>query len=107
MHLISNFGKPSSGKLFRYSPVAGFLLVCINPAWAGDYFDPGFLGNSGDNTAVDLSAFSEAGEFSRGNIRYGYLLTSAMQGSTPRIFRKIRRAKLRRFSRHLNWKRLE
>ncbi|HCQ7885645.1 TPA: hypothetical protein OL866_004092, partial [Klebsiella pneumoniae] len=61
MHLISNFGKPSSGKLFRYSPVAGFLLVCINPAWAGDYFDPGFLGNSGDNTAVDLSAFSETG----------------------------------------------
>ncbi|UHD27163.1 FimD/PapC N-terminal domain-containing protein [Klebsiella variicola] len=105
MHLISNFPGSLLPGSFSVTPRwQVFLLVCINLAWAGDYFDPGFLGNSGDNTAVDLSAFSEAGEFSRGNMQYGYLLTSAMQGSTPWIFRKIRRAKLRRFSRHLNCK---
>ncbi len=94
MHLISNFGKPSSGKLFRYSPVAGFLLVCINPAWAGDYFDPGFLGNSGDNTAVDLSAFSEAGGVQPGKYTVWVFVNQRNAGQYTLDFQKNTQGKI-------------
>lgn len=51
---------------FRYHPLAWVLVVVIFPAVAEDYFDPSFLGVVGENTDVDLSAFSQAGGVAEG-----------------------------------------
>lgn len=88
MHLISNFGKPSSGKLFRYSPVAGFYWFVLTQPGPVIILIRDFLVIPAIIRLSTFPHFLRPGEFSRGNIRYGYLLTSAMQGSTPWIFRK-------------------
>lgn len=51
---------------FRYHPLACLLLFAIAPTQAEDYFDPSFLGVVGENTNVDLSAFSQAGGVAEG-----------------------------------------
>ena len=52
--------------LFRYRPLAWLLLAVTVPVMADDYFDPGFLNIAGDNSDVDLSAFSQAGSIAEG-----------------------------------------
>lgn len=51
---------------FRYHPLACLLLLAVAPTQAEDYFDPSFLGVAGENTDVDLSAFSQAGGVAEG-----------------------------------------
>ncbi|WP_321146765.1 fimbria/pilus outer membrane usher protein [Providencia alcalifaciens] len=51
---------------FRYHPLACVLLLAVAPTQAEDYFDPSFLGVAGENTDVDLSAFSQAGGVAEG-----------------------------------------
>ncbi len=51
---------------FRYYPLACMWLLAAIPALAEDYFDPSFLGVLGENTDVDLSAFSQAGGVAEG-----------------------------------------
>lgn len=51
---------------FRYHPLACLLLLAVAPTQAEDYFDPSFLGVVGENTDVDLSAFSQAGGVAEG-----------------------------------------
>lgn len=51
---------------FRYHPLACVLLFTVAPTQAEDYFDPSFLGVVGENTDVDLSAFSQAGGVAEG-----------------------------------------
>ena len=51
---------------FRYHPLACVLLLAVAPTQADDYFDPSFLGVVGENTDVDLSAFSQAGGIAEG-----------------------------------------
>ncbi|UNH24761.1 fimbria/pilus outer membrane usher protein [Moellerella wisconsensis] len=51
---------------FRYHPLACVLLFTVAPVQAEDYFDPSFLGVVGENTDVDLSAFSQVGGIAEG-----------------------------------------
>ncbi|MCS3433171.1 fimbria/pilus outer membrane usher protein [Klebsiella sp. BIGb0407] len=51
---------------FRYHPLAWCLMAAAVPAFAEDYFDPSFLGVSGEYSEVDLSVFSRAGSVAEG-----------------------------------------
>ncbi|SPY72030.1 fimbria/pilus outer membrane usher protein [Providencia alcalifaciens] len=57
---------PPKTPFFRYHPLACVLLLAVAPTQADDYFDPSFLGVVGENTDVDLSAFSQAGGVAEG-----------------------------------------
>lgn len=64
VHIIAeNQPKPP---FFRYHPIACLLLFSVTPIHAEDYFDPSFLGMVGENTNVDLSAFSQVGGIAEG-----------------------------------------
>ncbi|QQO73839.1 fimbria/pilus outer membrane usher protein [Morganella morganii] len=56
----------SQRPFFRYHPLAWLLLAAVAPVMADDYFDPGFLHIAGDDSDVDLSAFSQAGSVAEG-----------------------------------------
>ncbi|WP_369454354.1 fimbria/pilus outer membrane usher protein [Morganella morganii] len=56
----------SQRPFFRYRPLAWLLVAATTPVMADDYFDPGFLNIAGDNSDVDLSAFSQAGSVAEG-----------------------------------------
>lgn len=49
-----------------YHMLAWFWFAATMPAVADDYFDPGFLGITGDSYHVDLSAFSQPGGVAEG-----------------------------------------
>lgn len=72
---------------FRHHSLAWCLLLSISPAWAGDYFDPGFLGG-GDNAHVDLSAFSEAGGVVAGEYTVWVFINQRNAGQYPLNFQK-------------------
>ncbi|OBU05179.1 fimbria/pilus outer membrane usher protein [Morganella psychrotolerans] len=57
---------PPRRPFFRYRPLAWLLFAAASPVMADDYFDPGFLGVAGENSDVDLSAFSQAGGVAEG-----------------------------------------
>ncbi|QQN35155.1 fimbrial biogenesis outer membrane usher protein [Rahnella aceris] len=78
----------SLGGYFCRHPLACCLLLCFSPAWAGDYFDPGFLGTSGDNAHVDLSAFSEAGGVEAGEYTVWVFINQRNAGQYPLNFQK-------------------
>lgn len=56
----------SSPQSLRCRPLAFLLLTTATPVVAEDYFDPSFLGIAGDNSNVDLSAYSQAGGVAEG-----------------------------------------
>lgn len=82
------------GRFFLHFPVAGLLLMCVNPAWAGDYFDPGFLGNSGDNASVDLSAFTEPGGVQPGVYTVWVFINQRNAGQYSLNFQKNNQGKI-------------
>nr|ALG88653.1 Outer membrane usher protein FimD precursor [Pectobacterium carotovorum] len=77
-----------SVRYFRYKPLVWCLLLSVQPAWAGDYFDPGFLGESGENAHVDLSAFSESGGVKAGEYTVWVFINQRNAGQYTFKFQK-------------------
>ncbi len=76
------------GCCFRHHPLAWCLLLSTSPTWAGDYFDPGFLGAEGDNALVDLSAFANAGGVKAGEYTVWVFINQHSAGQYPLNFQK-------------------
>ncbi|MCB5315721.1 fimbria/pilus outer membrane usher protein [Yersinia intermedia] len=76
------------GRHFRHHPLAWCLLLSVSPVWAGDYFDPGFLGEPGDNAQVDLSAFAEAGGVEAGEYTVWVFINQHSAGQYSLNFQK-------------------
>lgn len=54
--------------LFRLKLLSVGVILGVSPlAYCGDYFDPSFLTLSGENSQVDLSAFSQEGGIAEGD----------------------------------------
>lgn len=77
----------------RHAVVAG-LLMAARPALAGDYFDPGFLGVTGSNSPVDLSAFSEPGGVEPGSYTVTVRVNQRDVGQYTLDFKKNSRGRM-------------
>ncbi|QXA57389.1 fimbria/pilus outer membrane usher protein [Providencia rettgeri] len=69
------------------SVLAGGFLCSLSSAWAADYFDPSFLGLTGDEN-VDLSAFAEAGGVAEGDYLVSVYVNQSPVGEESVTFRR-------------------
>ena len=61
--------RKTTGRGWRLTPVAAAIYLLglqSAPVWARDYFDPSFLSNGEEGSAVDLSAYETAGSIPEG-----------------------------------------
>lgn len=73
----------------RLHPLAGGLLLALSPwAAAEDYFDPGFLGLSGEKNTVDLSVFAKEGGVAEGTYTVSVFVNTRNEGVHTLVFRK-------------------
>ncbi|HDC4393721.1 TPA: fimbrial biogenesis outer membrane usher protein [Enterobacter cloacae] len=64
------------------------ILMAACPALARDYFDPGFLGVSGERRQVDLSAFSEPGGIEEGSYTVSVQVNQRSEGQYTLEFKR-------------------
>lgn len=72
---------------FRRSLLATGLLCALSSSWAADYFDPSFLGLTGDEN-VDLSAFAEVGGVAEGEYLTSVYINQSNVGQSTLTFKK-------------------
>lgn len=77
--------------LFRHLLLLWCLMVHFAPAWADDYFDPGFLGGASN---VDLSVFSKAGGVAAGEYIVWVFVNQRSVGQHTLNFQKNARGKV-------------
>lgn len=79
---------------FSLHAVAAGLLMAARSSLAGDYFDPGFLGVTGSNSTVDLSAFSEPGGVEPGSYTVTVMVNQRDAGQYTLDFKKNARGRM-------------
>ncbi len=74
---------------FCVRPLAAVICLMLSP-WsaAEDYFDPGFLGLTGEKNTVDLSVFSQEGGVAEGTYTVSVFVNNRSEGTETFEFRK-------------------
>lgn len=79
----------ASPRGFRLNRVAAAFCLALSPwAAAEDYFDPGFLGLTGEKNTVDLSVFSQEGAVAEGTYTVSVFVNNRSEGTETFEFRK-------------------
>jgi len=73
---------------FRYHPLTWCLMAVASPALADDYFDPSFLGVSGEYSEVDLAVFAQAGSVAEGEYTVSVFINQQDMGQYTLTFVK-------------------
>ena len=73
--------------LLRRTAIASGLLCALSNSWAADYFDPSFLGLTGDEQ-VDLSAFAEVGGVAEGDYPAAIYINQSHIGQSTLTFKR-------------------
>ncbi len=99
MYPLLNFrvcvSKTTAGLSVAMHIVVVSSLLVSRPAQARDYFDPSFLGITGDNSTVDLSAFSEPGGIEEGSYTLSVQVNQQSQGQYTLDFKRNKQGKIR------------
>lgn len=73
---------------FHPHPIAAVVCLILSPwAAAEDYFDPGFLGLTGEKNIVDLSVFSKEGAVAEGTYTVSVFVNNRSEGMETFEFR--------------------